>query len=53
VKEQRPAPAPPPPAVVQQVQPLPPEQVESASQDIDVLREWEGVLSPEQGDSEL
>jgi hypothetical protein len=53
VKEQRTAPAPPTQAVVQQVQPLPADQVESAAQDLDVLREWEGVLSPEQGDSEL
>jgi anti-sigma-K factor RskA len=53
VLQQRPAAVPPPQTAVQQVEPLLPDQMESVSQDIEMLREWNGLMSPDAGDSEL
>jgi anti-sigma-K factor RskA len=51
--QHRPAAQPPAQTAVEQLQPLPPDQLESASEDIELLREWNGLMSPEPGDSKL
>ena len=50
----RPAPVPPAPlAQVRQVEPLRPDQVETALQDMEMLREFNGLVRPDPADSKM
>ena len=49
-----PAPVPPaPPVAAQQVEPLRPDQVETALQDMEMLREFNGLVRPDPADSKM